>query len=88
MRDIHQTNHAENHLLVGHVCDILDDRAVLLPAKPGLGEVPVELADDLRTTLSDPSGALLLRQLKDRVVELLPELDGTGRDLVNRLTEL
>ena len=88
MRDVHKTDHTENDLLVGHVRDVLDGRAVLLPTEPGLSEVLVELRDDFRTTLREPDHALLLGQLEDGVVELLPELDGARRDLVDGLAEL
>ena len=88
MRDVHKTDHTENDLLVGHVRNVLDDRAVLLPAEPGLVEVLIELRDDFGAALSEPCGALLLGQLEDGVVELLPELDTTRRDLVDGLAEL
>ena len=83
--DVHEANHPGDDLLVSRVGEVLDDRAILLPAKPRLSEVLVELVDDLRMVLGKLSSAL---QLQDGVIELLPELDATGSDLVDGLSEL
>lgn len=88
MRDIHEADHTKDNFLVGHVGKILDDATILLPSKPRLVEVLVELGDDLRTTLSEPRSALLFREFEDGVIELLPELDTTRSDLVDGLAEL
>lgn len=86
--NIHQPNHTNDDLFIGHVRDILDNSAILLPPEPRLSKVLVQLSDDLGTAFNKPGGPLLLWHLEDGIIEFLPELDGTSRNLVDRLTQL
>jgi hypothetical protein len=84
----HQPDHSQCHLLVGHTPQILCNRTVLLPPKPWLGEICVQLVDHLGSMLCQPCHPLLLGQLEDGVLKLFPEFDTTRCDLVDGLPEL
>lgn len=86
--DVHESDHSVGDLLVGHLSEVGDDRAVGLFAKPGLVEVGVEARDDIVLFGIEPGGSLFLGHGEDGVVELSPELDSSGGDLVDGLAEL
>jgi hypothetical protein len=86
--DVHESDHASGDLLVRHVADVGDDGSVLLLSKPGLVKVGVEALDDVVLLTLEPGRSLLLGYVEDGVVELSPELDGSGSDLVDGLAEL
>ncbi|KAF5342127.1 hypothetical protein D9611_001434 [Ephemerocybe angulata] len=75
-------------LLIGHIPQILRNTPILLPPEPRLGEVLVQLRDHLILPLLQPRHTLFLGQLEDTIIKLLPQLDGTGRDLVDGLAKL
>jgi hypothetical protein len=87
VRDIHQADHPLGDLFVGHLPNVGDDPTVALLSEPGLVEVLVETTDDIVLLGLEPGSALLLGHVEDGVVELSPELDSSGRDLVNGLAE-
>lgn len=67
-----EADHTENNLLISHVADIVNDSSILLSGEPRLIEVAIELLYDGVAILREPSSSLLLRELEDSVVELLP----------------
>ena len=88
MRNVLEADHTEDNLLIGHVTDIINHSFILLSWEPRLAEVAVELLDDRVAVLREPSSSFVLCELEDCVIELLPELDASGCNLVNGLTEL
>ena len=88
VRHVHEANHPKDGLLVGHVAEILGGCTVLLPSKPGFLEVFVEFSDNLCPTFCQPGGSFLLGQGEDGVVELFPQRDSTGGNLVDRFSQL
>jgi hypothetical protein len=88
MRDVLEADHTEDNLFIGHITNVVNDSPILLSREPRLAEVAVELLYDRVAVLREPSSSFLLRELEYAVVELLPQLDASSRDLVNGLTEL
>ena len=72
MCNVLEADHTKNNLLIGHVANIVNDSSILLSGEPRLAEVAIELLYDRVAILREPSSSLLLRELEDGVVELLP----------------
>ena len=88
VRNVLEANHTEDNLLIGHVANVINNSTIFLSRKPRLAGVAIELLYHGVAVLCEPSSSLLLRELEDCVVELLPQLDAPSCDLVNGLTEL
>ncbi|RUP46913.1 hypothetical protein BC936DRAFT_146381 [Jimgerdemannia flammicorona] len=85
--NVQQFHHAVDNLSVGHLLEISSLAGCLL-AKPHLLEIGVETLDDI-VLLGQQSGrSLVLGEVENGIIHLLPEANTTGCNLVDGLAEL
>jgi len=87
MGDEEESDHAAGDFLVGQLGNRSSDAAFKVGGEPGLLEVGIEALDDVVPVLGQPCQALLLVEAEELFVELRPELDAAGCNLVDGLAE-
>jgi hypothetical protein len=68
--------------LVSHIDKIFDNAAILLYWEPGLEIIHVEPLNYLHTAFLKPDVTLLAMRFEDRIIVLLPELEGAACEWV------